>query len=140
MEKGTGMSCVRGQGAVHSITLAKGAIHTEPPVQKLFHCHPGMARKAGHVSQCEHGAGQREGQQVPTAPWTVKLCLIPLTAATLPLSPSLTLEISVLPCTSKHKSRFAWGALQKCRGMSSPRNWPCHPPCVKPHPKCWCEP
>lgn len=35
---------------MHSITLAKGAIHTVPPVQKLFHCHPGMARKAGHVS------------------------------------------------------------------------------------------
>lgn len=41
---------MRGQGAVRSITLAKGAIHTVPPVQKLFHCHPGMARKAGHVS------------------------------------------------------------------------------------------
>lgn len=34
---------------VHSITLAKGAVHTVPPGQKLFHQHPGMARKAGHV-------------------------------------------------------------------------------------------
>lgn len=35
---------------MHSIALAKGIIHTVPPVQKLFHCHPWMARKAGHVS------------------------------------------------------------------------------------------
>lgn len=32
------------------------------------------------VTHCEHGAGQQEGQQVPFAPWTVKTCLIPLTA------------------------------------------------------------
>lgn len=28
--------------------------------------------------------------------------------------------MSALPCTSKHKSKYPWGALQKCRGMSSP--------------------
>lgn len=87
------------------------------------------------VTQCEHGAGQREGQHVCTVDCEVTShpinSSVPPWAATSPLSPSLTLEISVLPCTSKHKSRYAWGVLQKCRGRSSPRSWP-SPLCQTP--------
>lgn len=48
-------------------------------------------------------------------------CPVPPWAATSPLPSPLTREMSALPCTSKHKSKYPWGALQKCRGMSSPR-------------------
>lgn len=94
------------------------------------------------VTQCEHGAGQREGQQC--APWTVKLRLIPLIVLCHPGLPPRHCPLpspwryQCFPAPQNTRAGMPGEPSRSAEGGAAPGAG--HPPCVKPHPKCWCEP
>lgn len=110
---------------------------------KLFHCHPGMARKAGHVS---HSVSMElgSGRDSTCAPWTVKLRLIPLIVLCHPELPPRHCPLpspwryQCFPAPQSTRAGMPGEPSRSAEGGSAPGAG--HPPCVKPHPKCWCEP